>query len=165
MPESWNPFGISAEPYLKTILGSDNTDRSYQDVLCTASDFIAETVAENLLALMAEHGKENEPEILVSGSCRMHGMLLNRISTLLQNRPLLPLSQFDIPSETLDALCTAMLALMATDRIPASLPHLTGGASTKTLGRITPGSMGNWTKLLQEMAETKPASRPLRSAM
>ncbi len=166
-PGSWNPFGLSPELYCMTASRFTNGGHSYQDVLCTAGDFIAETLAKHILTMVAEQVQddESEPEILVSGSCRMHGMLMNRISSHLHKRPLLPISQFDIPSETFDALCTAMLTLMATEQIPASLPHLTGGATTKTLGRITPGSIGNWTRLIQEMAKTKPAIRPLRSAM
>ena len=166
-PEVWNPFGLSPEPYLKAASRSTGKGHSYQDVLCTASCFIAETVVENVLTMIAERSRDgsSEPEILLSGACRMHGMLMNLISSQLKKRPLNPITQFNIPAETFDALCTAMLTLMAVDHIPASLPHLTGSETTKPLGRITPGSITNWTRLLQEMAATKPVGRSLRNAM
>lgn len=166
-PEDWNPFGLSPEPYLKAATRATKAGKSCQDVLCTASCFIAETVVENLLSMIAENVRDHgsEPEILLSGGCRMHGMLMNLISKQLKNKPIHPISEYDIPAETFDALCTAMLTLMAVDHIPASLPHLTGSETTKPLGRLTPGSITNWTRLLQEMAATKPVGRSLRSAM
>ena len=166
-PEEWNPFGLSPEPYLKAASRAAKTDHAYQDVLCTASCFIGETIVENILTMIAEHSPhvDSEPEILLGGGCRMHGMLMNVLTSQLQKRSLLPMSQFDIPAETFDALCAAMLTLRCVDHIPASLPHLTGSETTKPLGRITPGGILNWHRLLQEMAGTKPAGRTLRSAM
>ncbi len=163
----WSPFGLSPERFLRAATQSGGTAHSYQDRLCTASCFIAESVAENLLSLMAEHDREEEaePEILVCGACRMHGMIMNQISSHLHQRKMIPISQLDIPPDTFDALCTGMMTVMATDHIPAGLPHLTGSEASKTLGRITPGSVGNWTRLLREMAATNPAARSLRSAM
>lgn len=164
-PEDWDPFGLSPDPYLKAANRFVGDGHACPDVLCTASGFIAETIAEHLLSMMAEHTaeKDSEPEILLGGAGRLHGMLMNQISSQLQKRPMNPITQFDIPTETFDALCTAMLTLMAVDHIPASLPHLTGSETTKPLGRITPGSITNWHRLLQEMS--KPSAKPLRKAM
>ncbi|MDR1963199.1 MAG: anhydro-N-acetylmuramic acid kinase [Planctomycetaceae bacterium] len=168
--DDWSPYGLSAERYLKTATKATHDGHSYQDVLCTTSCFIAETIAERILKMIAEHTTNNhpefsEPEILVSGAGRMHGMMMNLISSQLRRRAMTPITRLDIPTETFDSLCTAMLTLMAVDHIPASLPHLTGSETTKPLGRITPGSITNWHRLLREMAQTKPTERSLRSAI
>ncbi|MDR1142526.1 MAG: anhydro-N-acetylmuramic acid kinase [Planctomycetaceae bacterium] len=165
--EVWNPYGLPVDRYLKVVAKSTNDGHSYQDVLCTTSHFIAETITKHLQTLIAEHtaNDHSEPEILVSGSVRMHGMMMNQISSQLRRRPMTPITHLDIPTETFDSLCTAMLTLMAVEHIPASLPHLTGSETTKPLGRITAGSITNWHRLLREMAQTKPTERPLRSVI
>ncbi|MDR0608477.1 MAG: anhydro-N-acetylmuramic acid kinase [Planctomycetaceae bacterium] len=165
--EIGNTYGLPADRYLKVVTQSTRDGHSYQDILCTTSYFIAETIAEHLQILIAEHttNEHSEPEILITGSVRMHGMMMNRISSQLRQRPIIPITRLDIPADTFDSLCTAMLTLMAVDHIPASLPHLTGSETTKPLGRITAGSITNWHRLLREMAQTKPAERPLRSAI
>ncbi len=111
---------------------------------------------------------EMPTEILLTGTARLHGMLLGQIGSALgmsqTSTPMTPLGQLGIPAETFDALCTAILGLMHIDHIPASLPHLTGSETTQTLGRLTPGSITAWMRLLREMADTKPSGRSLRAA-
>lgn len=160
---AWNTFGLSPTPYITAALNKTANGHSYQDVLCTASCFIAEAIAETLNRKIKESG--GEPEILLTGSARQHGMLLNQISSGLNKRPLTPITQYGFPSETFDSLCVSILSLMCVDRIPSNLPHLTGSDVSKPLGRITPGSVGNWQRLLQAMVQTKPVVRTLRSAM
>ncbi len=162
-PAAWNPFGLSPEPFIAAARRKTASGHSFQDVLCTASCFIAETIAEKIQAKFDESGPDTE--ILLTGSARQHGMLLNLISTALHQRPLTSIAQLGFPSETFDSLCVALLSLMNVDRIPSSLPQLTGGDTTKPLGRLTPGSVANWQRLLQSMLQTKPAVRSLRSAM
>lgn len=166
----WSPFGLSPESYMKISSRKTVADQSHQDVLCTASCFIAEVIIESLRTVFADYANDeeqaiSEPEMLVTGAGRMHGMLMNRISSQFPGRSMTPITEFGIPTETFDAFCTAMLTLMAVDHIPASLPHLTGSETTKPLGRITPGSITAWHRLLRSMAETKPTGRTLRSAM
>lgn len=168
--ESWHPLGLSPERHLKTAFASADAGHSYQDVLCTTSIYIAEAVSETLRTALAEHANDrtpdtSEPELLLTGAGRLHGMLLNLISSQLGKRSMIPINQLGFPTETFDALCVAMLTLMAVDRIPSGLPTLTGSETSKPLGRITPGGIGVWQRLLQEMAGTKPPLRTLRSAM
>lgn len=165
-PENWNPCGLPPERYLKTVLRQSNSQLSCQDILCSAGYFISEKIAESVLGLIEEASADGstEPEIVVSGNCRLHGLLMNSLSTQLEQRPMTVITQLGIPPETFDALCTAMLTVMAVSHIPSSLPHLTGSDTVKTLGRITPGSVANWQRLILEMSEIKPAARTLRSA-
>ena len=158
-----NPLGISPESFITTALRKTTSGHSYQDVLSTACYFIAEVIAEKIQAKLDEAGTQTE--ILLSGSARQHGMLLNLISTALHQHPMTTTARFGFPSETFDSICVALLSFMYVDRIPSSLPHLTGADTTKPLGRLTVGSSVNWQRLLQSMLQTKPAVRSLRSAM
>jgi len=167
LSSSWAPTGLKPDRYLKAINNEPRMSKSglsHQDILCTVSGFIAETVAEKVQNLL-KTSHRGEPELVIQGSGWQHGLLMNALSTQLHKRTLLPISQFGIPVDTFDALCTAMLTSLTVDHVPGNLPHLTGSETAKTLGRITPGSIANWHRLLCEMAGTKPANRSLRSAM
>jgi len=161
--EDWSPTGIKPDRYLQIAEKAAKSGISRQDILCTVSGFIAETVVSQVLNMMKTTGYL-EPELLIQGSGQQHGLLMNSLVTQLQKRTLLPISQLGIPVDTCDALCTAVLALLAIEHVPGNLPHLTGSGNVKPLGRITPGSAANWHRLLSEMAEVKPVSRLLRSA-
>ena len=160
----WSPTGLQPERYLQRADKAAKEGLPHQDVLCTVSGFIAETIARQVLTMMKETGIF-EPELLIQGSGQQHGLLMNSLSSHLQQRSLLPISQLGIPVDTFDALCTAMLALLAVDCVPGNLPHLTGGESAKPLGRLTQGSMANWYRLLCAMAETNAVNRSVRSAV
>ena len=164
LSNNWTPMGLKPERYLKIADKAVQSGLSRQDILCSVSGFIAETVADRIEKLK-KTADLHEPELLIQGSGWQHGLLMNSLSTHLQKRTLIPISQFGIPVDTFDALCTAMLTSLTVDHIPGNLPHLTGSETTKPLGRITPGSIANWHRLLCEMAGTKPANRSLRSAM
>ena len=164
MNEKWCSTGLKPDRYLQVAEKIAQSGLPHQDILCTVSCFIAETVAGQALSLMKAHGYL-EPELLIQGSGQQHGLLMNSLMTQLQGRTLISISQLGIPVDTLDALCTAMLALLAVDHVPGNLPHLTGSETAKPLGRLTPGSIANWHRLLCEMAGTKPVHRSLRSAM
>jgi len=153
--EEWSPTGLKPDRYLTIAEKLAQSGLPQQDILCTVSCFIAEMVAGQALRLMKTHGSL-EAELLVQGSGQQHGLLMNSLMTHLPGRTLIPLSQLGVPVDTLDALCTAMLALLAVDHVPGNLPHLTGSETAKPLGRITPGSIAHWHRLLCEMAGTKP---------
>jgi len=162
--ENWTPTGLKPDRYLKIADKAAQDGLPHQDILCTVSCFIAETVADHVQNLKKIVDRQ-EPELLIQGSGWQHGLLMNSLVTQLQRRTLTPISQLGIPVDTFDALCTAMLSSLTVDHIPGNLPHLTGSEAAKPLGRITPGSITNWHRLLCEMAGTKPVNRSLRSAM
>lgn len=162
--EDWTPTGLKPNRYLHIANKAAQAGLSHQDILCTISCFIAEMIAQQVLHLTNSVGQD-EPELLIQGGGRQHGLLVNALAKQLQGRSLVPLSQLGIPVDTFDALCTAMLTSLMVDHIPGNLPNLTGSETAKPLGRITQGSMVHWHRLLCEMANTKPANRSLRSAM
>ena len=162
--EEWSPTGLKPNRYLQISEKAAQEGLPYQDILCTVSGFVAETIAGHILTMMKTN-EHIEAELLIQGSGQQHGLLMNSLMSQIQHRSLVPTSQLGVPVDTFDALCTAMLALLAVDHVPSNLPHLTGSETAKPLGRITPGSIMNWHRLLCEMAGTRPASRSLRSAM
>jgi anhydro-N-acetylmuramic acid kinase len=162
--EKWSSTGLKPDRYLKITDQAIKEGLSHRDILCTVSAFIAETVAGQVTTLTKATGYP-VPEFLVQGSGQQHGLLMNSLVAHLQKRSFIPLSQLGIPVDTLDALCTAMLALLAVNNVPGNLPHVTGSETTRPLGRITPGAAANWHRLLSEMAGTTPAGRPLRTAI
>ena len=162
--ETWAPMGLSPDRFIHLADKAAREGVPHHDILCTVSCFIAETIAERTFTMMKTIDR-GEPELLVQGSGQQHGLLMNSLATQLRKRSLTSVSQFGIPVDTFDALCTAMLTSLTIDHVPGNLPHLTGSETTKPLGRISPGSMMNWHRLLREMADTKPVNRSLRSAM
>lgn len=165
---NWSPYGLAAEPYLHLAFHRPSAGWAIRDILCTAAHFIAEEVAsavKNLIKQKTTGTGRPEPELILIGGARHHGLLLNRLSALLDNRSFLSLSQLGIPVETLDALDAAIMALMFADQLSGNLPHLTGAEREVSLGRITPGAPQHWQRLLQSMSTAKPAGRPLRAAM
>jgi anhydro-N-acetylmuramic acid kinase len=162
--EDWTSAGLQPNRYLHIAEKSAREGLAHQDILCTVSYFIAETIAGKAADLMQTTG-QSEPELLIQGAGQQHGLLMNSLATQLRRRILIPISQLGIPVDTFDALCTAMLTSLAIDQVPGNLPHLTGSETAKPLGRITHGSMIHWHRLICEMAEAKPANRSLRNAV
>jgi len=160
--EDWTPTGLKPNRYVQIADKAAQEGLSHQDILCTVSGFIAETVVRQVRDLITTVSL-SEPELLIQGSGCQHGLLMNSLATQLQRRSLTPISQFGIPVDTFDALCTAMLTLLAVDHVPSNIPQLTGSETTKPLGRITPGSAANWHRLLCAMTGTK--ARPGQGAI
>ncbi|MDR3232827.1 MAG: anhydro-N-acetylmuramic acid kinase [Planctomycetaceae bacterium] len=160
----WIPQGVVPDRYLQIAAAAAQNGHPHQDILCTVCTFLAERIVSHLGIQMNVSVSSSDNEILLTGGCRQHGLLMNVLSSQLGYRTLTPISQIGVPMDTFDSLCTAMLTLLTVEHIPGNLPQLTGCDSTKTLGRITPGTIRNWHRLLCEMAAIKPADRTLRSA-
>ena len=75
------------------------------------------------------------------------------------------LSEFGYEPSTCDAAWTAILGAMFIDQMPGNLPWLTGAATPRILGRITPGAPPVWRQLVREMADHHPAAMRLRDAV
>jgi 1,6-anhydro-N-acetylmuramate kinase len=59
----------------------------------------------------------------------------------------------------------ALLGLLHLDQIPAGTTAITGARVPRVLGRLTPGSLANWHRLIRELAGARPSVVPLRSAV
>jgi 1,6-anhydro-N-acetylmuramate kinase len=75
------------------------------------------------------------------------------------------LEQLGFPRGALRPAGVALLGLLHLDQTPANLPAITGARTSRVLGRLTPGSLPAWHRLLRELSAARPSVMPLRSAV
>ncbi len=137
-------------------------DWSIRDLLCSATHFLAETVA---LALRKRPLAEvRVDQLVVSGGGQHNGLLLREIGRL-TGLPVMRIDQLDIPGGALESAAAGLLALLHLDQVPANRPEITGAEVPRLLGRLTPGHPQNWRRLLECCAGQQTPARPLRSAL
>ncbi len=160
----WQPRGVRPERYLVDALQmAVQTGWSVRDLLCTATHFIAETVALAIHKRMPEDVTVDQ--VVFTGGGQHNGMLLREIATLFPEAPLVRVDELGIEGEALGPASIALLALFHLDQVPSNRPELTGTDVPRVLGRLTPGSPQSWQRLLTEMANSRPVVRPLRAAL
>jgi len=159
----WHPRGVQPERFLTDALQmAVDSGWSVRDLLCTATHFIAETVALAIEKRLPEDARIDA--LVVTGGGRHNGMLLREISRKTQ-RSLVRISELDLPAEALGPASIGVLALFYLDQVPANQTSITGTSIPRLLGRLTPGSPQNWQRLTQILSGSSPAVRPLRSAL
>ena len=160
----WHPRGVRPERFL-----ADSVDMavrqgwSVRDLLCTATHFIADTVA---LAVQ-QRLPDDLPldRIIVTGGGQHNGMLLNEITDRLPQTPLVRVGDLGMPPEALAPAKAAVLAMLYVDQTPANSTAITGTEVPRILGHLTPGSPQNWQTLLHLMAASRTQVRALRAAV
>lgn len=158
----WHPQGVRPERFLADSMQmAVDSGWSVRDLLCSATHFIAETIAGALRRRLPEDATLDE--IVVTGGGQHNGMLLREIGRLTE-LPIVRLSE-NIPGDALAPASNAVLALLHLDQVPANHTAITGAEIPRVLGRLTPGSPQNWQKLLRTTGGVSPTLRPLRSAM
>jgi anhydro-N-acetylmuramic acid kinase len=160
----WHPRGVRPERFLfdalqKAVEGG----WSVRDLLCTATHFVAESVAQ----AAARDLPDDVPieQMVVTGGGQQNGMLLRELGILFPGVPIVRTADLGIEGDVLAPACTAVLALFHVDQVPGSLPEVTGAEVARVLGRLTPGSPQSWQRLLSTMHGSRPVVRPLRSAI
>jgi len=159
----WHPRGVRPERFLADALQmAVDSGWSVRDLLCTATHFIAETVASAIEKRLPEDARIDQ--LIVTGGGQQNGMLLREISRTTR-RSLVRISELGLPGEALGPAGIAVLALFYLDQVPANQTSVTGTSVPRLLGRLTPGSPQNWQRLTQILSGSSPAVRPLRSAL
>ena len=159
----WHPRGVRPERFLAEALQQAVASGwSVRDLLCTATHFIAETVALALRKTLPD--EDPLDELIVTGGGQHNGMLLREIAHATEV-PLVRIDETSLSSESLDPACIALLAMLYLDSVPANATALTGVETPRILGRLTPGSPQNWQRLLQSYTGSVSVVRPLRSAV
>ncbi|MFH1269116.1 MAG: anhydro-N-acetylmuramic acid kinase [Planctomycetota bacterium] len=160
----WQPRGIRPERFLLDALQrAVDSGWSVRDMLCTATHFIAETIALAVRQRLPRDAPVDE--ILLVGGGQHNGMLLKEIALRLPQIPILRVGQFGPAGEALGPACIALLALFYLDEVPANYSPVTGTEAPRVLGRLTPGSPQNWKRLLAELTtRADPSARPLKAA-
>ena len=160
----WHPHGVRPERFLtESLQMAVQRHWSIQDLLCSATHFIAETVSRAIRRRLPDDAKVGQ--MVLTGGGQHNGMLLREIASRLPEIPMVRIGELGIDSGALDAAAVAVLALMFLDQVPANPTAVTGAEPPRVLGRITSGSPQNWQRLLQELTGIQPVVRPLRSAI
>jgi 1,6-anhydro-N-acetylmuramate kinase len=104
-------------------------------------------------------------EVVLSGSQSCVDPLAKALSPLLPAMTVRKAIEWGLTPGALRAASVALLGMLHLDHAPANITALTGARTPRVLGRITPGSLPNWHRLLREMASARPSVISLRSAV
>ncbi|ARP96584.1 anhydro-N-acetylmuramic acid kinase [Bordetella genomosp. 13] len=102
------------------------------DVQATLQRLTARTVADALQATLP-HARD----VLVCGGGARNTGLINDLADCLQ-RPVHPTDSEGVPAQWVEALAFAWLAQAHVDRVPASVPAVTGARGARILGALYP---------------------------
>lgn len=159
----WQPRGARPERFLLDAMRmAVDSGWSVRDLLCTATHFIAESVALAIGRFLPRGAAVDE--IILSGGGQHNGLLLQEIATRLPDVPLARITQFGTSGEALPPASVALLALLHVDQVPANHSAITGTESPRVLGRLTPGAPKSWQRLLAELTNNRRSARFLRAA-
>jgi anhydro-N-acetylmuramic acid kinase len=157
----WHPRGVRPERFLTDSLRmAIDSGWSVQDLLCSATHFIADSVELALRRRLPEDVQIDE--IVLTGGGQQNGLLLREVARTTQ-LPLLRAGELDVPDEALGPAVIAVLALLHLDQVPGNRTAITKTEVPRPLGRLTPGSPESWQRLLATSAGS--GLRPLRSTV
>lgn len=161
----WHPRGVRPERFLLDAMQmAVESGWSVQDLLCSATHFVAQEVAQGIHRWLPQGASVDE--MVLSGGGQHNGMLLREIGARLPALPVVRLEETGVNATSLGPVSSAILALLYLDQVPANLPLSTGAEVARVLGRLTPGSPQSWQRLLHELTGVSPTIlRPLRSAI
>ena len=136
---------------------------SLRDVLCTATHYIAESVAR----CITERIPKRPPlaELVVTGGGEQNGFLLREIAGRLPELSLVRIGDLGYGPHELEPAAVAVLAILHIDQVPQTHTSISGTPAPRVLGRLTPGSPQNWQRLVRHIAENQPKMMALRSAI
>ena len=163
-PPRWYPLGVRPDDELhKTVHMAVEQGWTVRDLLCTATHFIAESVARAVGTWLPT--KPPIGEILLAGGGARNGFLLAEIGRRLPGIPLRPATDETAGGDTLEAAAAAVLGLMFFDQVAGNPPAVTGATSSRPLGRLTAGSPLRWQRLLRALAPGPGEQPRLRNAV
>ena len=160
----WHPRGVRPDRFLLDALQmAVEAGWSVRDLLCTATHFVAESVA---LAIRRQlPGDASVDQLVLTGGGQQNGMLLRELARLLPEVPIVRAMELGIDGEAVGPACVGILALLFLDQVPGNLPEVTGTEVARVLGHLTPGSPQSWQRLISTLSGSQPTVRPLRSAI
>ncbi|TDC90147.1 anhydro-N-acetylmuramic acid kinase [Saccharopolyspora aridisoli] len=123
------------------------------DLLATLTELTARTIADACRTEGAER-------VVVAGGGVHNPVLLAALRRQL-DAPVLVSDDLGMPSDSKEALLTALLGFLTWNGLPGNTPGTTGASGPRILGSITPGATG---LRLPEPATTQPRRLIMRSA-
>lgn len=116
------------------------------DLLCTATHFVARCVVESLGRYLPRPIRPMRA--ILTGPGVRNGLLWHLLQEHLPEVTLERSDAFGIPAELKEAVDAAVLACLFLDQEPANLANVTGARGVRVLGNLTPGSTSNWSRCL-----------------
>lgn len=160
----WQPRGLCVDSFVvEATKLLQAASASPTAVLNTAVQFIAEATARTL--------RDRVPEECVLGKVILAGRgqddtgLLQEFEQRLPEIPISSAAELGFPGADLSAACTAVLALLHIDQVPATQTSTTRISVPRVLGSLTPGAPKNWHRLLNQASEARPQVMSLRAAL
>jgi anhydro-N-acetylmuramic acid kinase len=145
---AWGAF--SDEQTRQAINLAVQRDWSPVDLLCTASHLVVRAVAGSLRQYLPKSSPCKR--IVLSGTGARNGMLWRLLEDQFPEVPVESSDAFGVPAESIDAVRSGLLACLALDGVPGSIPSVTGARGPRLLGSITPGLPSNWSRCLEWMS-------------
>jgi anhydro-N-acetylmuramic acid kinase len=124
---------------------------SLHDLLCTTTHFVARGISSTVRRFLPSGTRIDR--VLLSGGGVRNGFLWNLLQQQLGGLPLVRTDEVGVPFELRKAVAHGLLAALTLDGVPGNAPCATGAAGSRLLGSLTPGSLANWAKCLQWMAQ------------
>jgi len=163
-PPRWYPLGVRPDAELhKTVHMAVEEGWTVRDLLCTATHFIAESIARAVKTHLPESPAIGE--ILLAGGGTRNGFLLAEIARRLPGIPQRSAIDEAPGGNILEAAGAGVLGLMHIDEVPGNPAPVTGARSLRILGRLTPGAPEPWERLLQMLLHATPNSPRTRKAV
>lgn len=161
--KAWHPLDRgSANEIVSTAVQMIREQRiSVGDVLIT----LAECTANHLRRFIEMCRKQQARiELVAGGSLDQQGLITSAIGRI-EGIEWTDLHDFNYQSACLDSACAAMMGMMHIDQMPLTIPELTGSSVPRVAGRLTPGNLASFRRLIMEMGDTSPPVMKLRDAV
>lgn len=131
-----------------------------QDLLHSHACF----VASQLQQFVASGPPGRAPQLVAAGSLDRHGLLQSEIGRQ-TGLDWWADPEFNFTPASLDAVAAAVAGLLHVDQMAISIPWLTGCSLPRVAGRLTPGNLASFRRLVMEMGDTQPPLMKLRDAV
>jgi anhydro-N-acetylmuramic acid kinase len=121
------------------------------DLLCTATHFIARSVAGGVRQFLPPTGRPRG--LYASGGGVRNGLLWQLLQQQFPGEVLRRADDLGLPALGRNAAAAAVLAGLTLDGVAANLPLLTGASGGRLVGRFIPGDPRNWAAVTARAAE------------
>lgn len=159
----WRPEGVSPERFLSDSYRlAVQSNWSVRDLLCTATHFVAQQVADTALRRLPAGYPVDE--VILTGGGLQNGLLMRQLTARLPKIPLVRISERCCPAEAFSPAAVAAAGLLTIEGQPATLPEISGVVAPCIAGRLTPGLPLTWRRLLDVMLSPPVSGLTLRSA-
>jgi anhydro-N-acetylmuramic acid kinase len=159
----WHPLGVRPDGFLTDSYRlAVDSNWSVRDLLCTATHFLAQMVADIVQRRLPAGYPVDE--LVLTGGGIQNGLLMRHIAARLPTMPIVRLVERYCPVDAFKPAVAAVVGLMMIDGQPATLPEISGASEPCLAGRLTPGSPAAWRRLLAEMLTPAVSGPALRSA-